>query len=112
YVAVRSGAWATQAAITLDLFAAGADYVAYAQGTSAFTFPADFVSSAYAPEKPLVLTGGDGVKTIWVVFADQAGWMTTPVSATVTLDTSAPSTPTVTLAGGATATGERLVEVA
>src|SRR5690606_21156278 len=54
----------------------------------------------------------DGVKTIWVVFADQAGWMTTPVSATVTLDTSAPSTPTVTLAGGATATGERLVEVA
>jgi hypothetical protein len=44
----------------------------------------------YQPADVFTLTGGDGVKTVWVTFGDHAGNYSAPVSASVVLDTTVP----------------------
>ncbi len=48
-------------------------------------------AEAYATSKTWTLNTGDGAKTISVKFADPAGNWSTPVSATITLDTTPPT---------------------
>jgi len=49
----------------------------------------------YATSKQWTLTPGDGVKTVYVKFKDYVGLESSPVSASITLDTTPPSTPTL-----------------
>jgi hypothetical protein len=63
---------------------------------------------AYSATKTYTLSGGDGAKTVHVQLKDAAGNESTAISATITLDTTAPSG-TVTINGGSAYTKERIV---
>jgi hypothetical protein len=49
----------------------------------------------YATSKQWTLTPGDGIKTVYVKFKDYVGLESSPSSDTITLDTTPPSTPTL-----------------
>jgi hypothetical protein len=106
-VSIQEGSHTTDPAITVLLSASGADEVAIQES-------ADFSGAtyeAYATQKAFVLSGGDGLKTIYVQVRDAAGWTNGPVSVDVTLDESGPTaggTPIV-IAGGASGTSVRTV---
>jgi N-acetylmuramoyl-L-alanine amidase/chitodextrinase len=102
-ISINSGAaYATDPAVTLTLSAtdfpsgmgAGAQMQFSDDGTT-FSTP-----EAYATSKNYTLSGGDGLKTVYVKFKDVSGNWSTPVSDTITLDTSAP-TGTIQINGGA-----------
>ena len=48
-------------------------------------------AEAYATSKAWTLPSGDGPKTVWVKFSDPSGNWSTPVGATITLDTTPPA---------------------
>jgi hypothetical protein len=51
--------------------------------------------SSYAATKTFVLSAGNGVKTVYAKVADDAGHVVTVPSATITLDTSSPTVPSI-----------------
>ncbi len=64
----------------------------------------------YRPTRTWELTGGDGVKTIFVRFRDRSGnWMKEPVSVTVTLDRQPPQNPSMVVNEGRAITNQRQV---
>ncbi|MFO0582572.1 MAG: carboxypeptidase regulatory-like domain-containing protein [Anaeromyxobacter sp.] len=70
-------------------------------------------SITFATSTTWPIGAGDGAKQVWVRFTDKAGNVSDPASATIVLDTVAPSAVAITLSGGATApagyTGSPLV---
>jgi hypothetical protein len=62
----------------------------------------------FAATRVVTLTAGDGIKTITVRFKDEAGNVSLPATATISLDTVAPNG-TVTINGGAAFTNNRKV---
>jgi hypothetical protein len=84
--------------VTLDLTASDANEVAQMR----FSNDGSNYSSweSYSTTRPWVLPQGDGSKTVYVEFMDNAGLVCAPLADTITLDTIAP-TGSILIAGGA-----------
>jgi hypothetical protein len=69
----------------------------------------------YATSKSWTLTDGDGTRTVYVMYKDNAGNWSNPVSDTIRLDTQAPANPTLVLSdqtsGSTSYTNSRTVNV-
>src|SRR5690606_33193432 len=76
----------------------------------------DFAGAVWqplAPSLPWVLLSGDSAtKTVYVRLRDRAQNVSAAATGVITLDTTAPSSPTVTLDGGAAVTGGTSASVA
>jgi len=59
---------------------------------------------SYSADVPFILSSGDGTKTIYIWFKDDAGNVSAPATASITLDTTAPSNVSVMINNGATST--------
>jgi phage baseplate assembly protein gpV len=97
-VRINDGATVTNnTAVTLALFATDAT------GVAKMRFSSDGVNYSpdepYATSKAWTLGTGDGVKNVFVRFTDGAGMLYDPVTAQITLDTTAPITTTTPAAG-------------
>ena len=96
-IVINNGAsYTTSTSVTLTLSASSdTQYMKFStNGGSKWT---DY--EAYSTPKPFTLLSGDGVKTVLVMFKDNAGLESTEtISDSITLDTSAPIT-TISLAG-------------
>ncbi|NOZ84841.1 MAG: hypothetical protein GXP49_00985 [Deltaproteobacteria bacterium] len=94
---IQSGATLTSDRnVTLTLSAKGATRMMIS--ADAGFIGADW--TLFAPSLDWTLGRGDGVKTLHAKFADNAGNETSPISANITLDTTAPGSPSITVMGG------------
>jgi hypothetical protein len=90
-VTINDGAaYTTNAAVTLTLSASDTS------GISQMKFSNDgttwSIAETYGTTKVWPLSDGDGLKTVYVMYKDNAGNWSTPVLTTITLDTTAPVT--------------------
>lgn len=99
--------YANTVSVTATLSATGATYmkiygdIAASSGSSTAISESDASWVAYAASASLYLTTGDGTKTVYAKFKDDVGNVSSAVSDTCVLDTSAP---TVTIVGPDVAT--------
>jgi len=90
-VVIAGGAtYATSTSVSLTLSASDG-----ASGVAQMSFSNDNSSwsawESYATSKPWTLSTGDGSKTVYVRYTDNAGNISTPISANIILDTQSPS---------------------
>ncbi len=64
---------------------------------------------SYAGSKSWTLTSGDGLKTVWVQFQDEAGNVSVPISSSITLDLAAGGEYALSINQGAPFTNQTLV---
>ncbi|MBI5097025.1 MAG: carboxypeptidase regulatory-like domain-containing protein, partial [Nitrospirae bacterium] len=91
YVTIQEGAYTTNTQIHLNLSASGATFMKISEDP---TF-AGVQPIPYTPTMTVALSGGDGNKTIYVKYFDDAGNESDLVSASVVLDTIPPATPVI-----------------
>ena len=102
-ITINSGAALTSGtAVTLALDATGATemYVTNTAGCGA-----GGAWQAYSTSRAWTVATGDGTKTVYVRFRNAALINSTCISDTITLDTTAPGTPTISIEGGLATTG-------
>ena len=71
-----------------------------------------FPFELFASTRVVTLTAGDGLKTMTVRYRDELGNVSLPITASITLDATAPAAGTVTINGGAPFTNKRVVTLA
>jgi FtsP/CotA-like multicopper oxidase with cupredoxin domain len=106
-IVINGGATFTRSAsVTLTLSATSA-----AGAVTQMQFSKDgitfFPFEPFAATRVATLLPGDGLKTMTVRFKDSAGNVSAPISASITLDTTAPNGGTISINGGATVTNKQ-----
>ncbi|MCX6665833.1 MAG: PGF-pre-PGF domain-containing protein [Euryarchaeota archaeon] len=87
-LSINSGsAYTNSTSVNLTVTASGGAYYAYFSNTNVTWTRYDYTTSANL----WILTSGDGIKTIYYKAADDAGNNATAITATITLDTTAPT---------------------
>jgi len=82
----NDAAYTNSTAVTLTVSASGGPFRMYFSNTGT-----NWTGYTYATSHSWQLTPGDGTKTVYYKTADEAGNNATPITATITLDTAAPS---------------------
>lgn len=90
-VSIQEGAYTNTASIHLNLSASGATFAKISEAANFGGASAIPVASTTA----FTLTAGDGNKTIYVKYLDDAGNETAPVSTSIIVDTVTPTTPVI-----------------